>query len=65
MVKTKLNDKQLNLRGKIFQSFDQSGMMETSEYDFKNNIKNNQRADYAKNIKRLLTGILLNPIFIT
>ena len=38
-----LNDKQFNLRGKLFQSFDQSGMVETSQYDFKNNVKNNSR----------------------
>ena len=33
------NDKQLNLRGKLFESFDQSGLIKTNEYDFKNNIK--------------------------
>lgn len=33
------SDIQLNLRGKPFQSYDQSGLVQTSEYDFKGNVK--------------------------
>jgi RHS repeat-associated protein len=33
------NDTVFNLRGKVFREFDQSGMTETSQYDFKNNVK--------------------------
>ncbi len=37
------NDKQLNLRGKLFESYDQSGLVKISEYDFKYNIKKSSK----------------------
>ncbi len=36
-------DTQLNLRGKVFISFDGSGCVQTTEYDFKGNVKSSQR----------------------
>ena len=48
-----VNDKQLNLRGKMFQSYDQSGMTQTTEYDFKENVKNSFKqlaSEYKKTI---------------
>jgi RHS repeat-associated protein len=46
------SDTQLNLRGKPFQSYDQSGLDQMSEYDFKGNLKTNykQLASDYKNI---------------
>ncbi len=35
-----VNDKQLKLRGRTFQVFDQSGLVQTPAYDFKGNTKN-------------------------
>ena len=58
-----LNDKQLNLRGKLFRSFDQSGMIETSEYDFKNNVKNNSR-QLAIEYKQVVDWNVVNPILL-
>jgi RHS repeat-associated protein len=55
------NDKQLNLRGKLFESFDQSGLIKTSEYDFKNNVKITIRQtciDY----KQVINWNIVNPI---
>jgi RHS repeat-associated protein len=38
-----VNDVILNLRGKAFQVYDQSGLLETAEYDFKGNVKTNYK----------------------
>lgn len=37
------NDTTMNLRGRLFQIFDQSGLTQTAEYDFKGNIKHSFR----------------------
>ena len=55
------NDKQLNLRGKVYRSFDQSGMIETTEYDFKNNVKNNSR-QLSIDYKQLLDLNVVDPL---
>ena len=57
------NDKQLNLRGKIYQSFDQSGMIETSEYNFKNNVKNTGR-QLSVEYKQVLDWNVVNPMLL-
>lgn len=47
-----VNDIALNLRGKVFRAYDQSGLVQTSEYDFKGNVKNSFKklASEYKNI---------------
>ncbi|HVX27530.1 MAG TPA: toxin TcdB middle/C-terminal domain-containing protein, partial [Parafilimonas sp.] len=54
------NDKQLNLRGKLFESFDQSGLVKTSEYDFKYNIKKSSR-QLCKEYKKIIDYNVVNP----
>jgi len=55
-----LNNKQLNLRGKLFESFDQSGLTKTSEYDFKYNIKKSSR-QLCKEYKKIIDWNVVNP----
>ena len=55
-----LNDKQLNLRGKLFESFDQSGLSKTSEYDFKYNVKTYNR-QLCKEYKNIIDWNVVKP----
>lgn len=50
-----------NLRGKLFRSYDQSGMTETPAYDFKNNVKSNSR-QLAKEFKQLTDWNVADPL---
>jgi RHS repeat-associated protein len=48
-----LNDTVMNLRGRLFQVFDQSGLAQMGEYDFKGNVKNSLKqlaVDYKNTI---------------
>ncbi len=54
------NDKHLNLRKKLFESFDQSGLTKTSEYDFKYNIKKSSR-QLCNEYKKIVNWNVVNP----
>ncbi|HEX5554417.1 MAG TPA: SpvB/TcaC N-terminal domain-containing protein, partial [Chitinophagaceae bacterium] len=54
------NDTLLNLRGKLFESFDQSGMTQTTEYDFKGNTKSSFK-QLAADYKNIVDWNIVNP----
>jgi RHS repeat-associated protein len=55
------NDTVLNLRGKVFQTFDQSGLVQTTEYDFKGNAKSSFKR-LASDYKNIVDWNVLNPL---
>jgi RHS repeat-associated protein len=55
------SDKTLNLREKVFQIFDQSGLVETTEYDFKGNAKSSFK-QLAKDYKNIISLDVVNPV---
>ncbi len=55
-----LNDKQLNLRGKTYELFDQSGLTKTGEYDFKGNAKNSSR-QLCSEYKKIIDFNIVDP----
>ncbi|MDB5279413.1 MAG: spvB [Ferruginibacter sp.] len=57
------NDQQLNLRGKLFQSFDQSGLTETAQYDFKGNVKISNRK-IASEYKQVVDWNVADPMLL-
>ncbi len=56
-----LNDKQLNLRTRVYQSYDQSGMSASAEYDFKGNVKYTSK-QLAIEYKKLIDWNVANPL---
>jgi RHS repeat-associated protein len=52
---TQSNPEQQNLRGKVYQAYDQAGLMTTNSYDFKDNLLNSSR-QLVDNSSRLYTG---------
>jgi RHS repeat-associated protein len=60
------NPETSNLRGKVIQIFDQAGVVNTDEYDFKGNLLHSQRQlaqDYKNTVDWLQTPGLENEVF--
>ena len=54
-------DTELNFRGKPFQAYDQSGLIQTSEYDFKGNVKSSNK-QIAKDYKIKIDWTVINTV---